>query len=426
MFLLLKTEACTLPIIQKDSNFQNNETGNLNDTPDYSRILNIYQRLINARGDFRYLVPKLYLKQEESHVASIDYNKSEIVLEKKAYDVCSKFGDAAIAFLLAHELTHYYEKHAYGKIFFASEIVDLNVSKNINSVQNQVLNETQADYLGGFLAYSAGFGLFEKGDSLIANLYQSYGLGENLDGYPSKSDRMVLSKRIAEKVKTLVDVFEMANLLSAIGKHHEAYLYYKYILNQYQSREIYNNLGVSAVMDAMTYFNKDSLKFSYVNEMDVQFRGSRDLANRKDSILKQAIFHFDAAISLDPDYSIAYLNKANAYALLNNLSKAKFYLEEEALPIVLKTKTNSKTLSDIHVLQGIIAAREGNNSLATTFFNKAIENNNQLGQINLDVLNNVPHEMVNVVRIPTFDDTISNMSLKAFTQKIKMLRQSVS
>jgi len=159
----------TLPILKPTTNVEYTDK-NLNHTKEYEHILKIYTKLVNSRGDFRYPIPALYLREEEAYVASINYNNLAITIEKKAYDVCQKFGDIGIAFLLAHELTHYYEKHAW-KSDFVYELGDLEIAKNLKETNDQIMNETQADYLGGFLAYSAGFGLFDNGKALIDSLY---------------------------------------------------------------------------------------------------------------------------------------------------------------------------------------------------------------------------------------------------------------
>ncbi|MBK9643234.1 MAG: hypothetical protein IPO72_18620 [Saprospiraceae bacterium] len=51
-------------------------------------------------------------------------------------------------------------------------------------------------------------------------------------------------KESASKLESLIDAFEMANMLNATGKfeRNQKY-YYKYILMHYQSREIYNNVS---------------------------------------------------------------------------------------------------------------------------------------------------------------------------------------
>ncbi|MBK9643250.1 MAG: hypothetical protein IPO72_18700 [Saprospiraceae bacterium] len=173
---------------------------------------------------------------------------------KKAYDACLPYGDAAIAFLLGHELTHYYEKHAW-RSGFAGNNNDLKASRSLKVDNNDMVsNEIEADYLGGFLAYSAGFGLFDKGGEIIKSVYKDYKMKDDIDGYPSLQDRVELSKRSASKLESLIDAFEMANMLNATGKFEEAKYYYKYILMHYQSREIYNNVGAANLYEMAQLF----------------------------------------------------------------------------------------------------------------------------------------------------------------------------
>ncbi|MBK6949033.1 MAG: tetratricopeptide repeat protein [Haliscomenobacter sp.] len=62
-------------------------------------------------------------------------------------------------------------------------------------------------------------------------------------------------------------------------------------------------------------------------QLDLESSGSRNLGliNPRDQMLSQAILHFDAAISMDPNYAPAYLNKACAYMLLGDAGRARFY-----------------------------------------------------------------------------------------------------
>lgn len=222
-------------------------------------------------------------------MAYIDYNTNEITLEKKAYDVCKKFGDKAIAFLLAHELTQYYEKHAWRNAF-ARQHANLDIGKNLKIIQDGIINETEADYFGGFLAYTAGYGLFTDAGKVISELDAAYGLKENITGYPSKSDRVELCDRSAEKLELLIDVFEMGNMLFSADMHSEAYYYYQYILNFYPSRELYNNQGTIAVMSAMKLMEPGELKYKYVSALDLNFEGSKDISK---SVTEQIADYLD-------------------------------------------------------------------------------------------------------------------------------------
>ncbi len=406
----------TLPLIDKGNAIVDfNE--NLNHTPAFDRIEKIYSNLVNARGDFRYPVPELFLLDQEAHAAYIDYATNHIILEKKAYDICDRYGDPAIAFLLGHELTHYYEKHAW-RSAYAKENNDLDIGKSLSEMVDGVANETEADYLGGFLAYTAGYGMFEKSDSIIQNLYKAYQLDEKMPGYPNLQDRMTLCKRSTEKLGLLVDAFDLGNNLAATGKFSLAYKVYAYILHYFQSRELYNNLGVFATINAMELFHPDSLKFKYVSELDIKFQGSRNtdvpIKTQINNILDQAIGHFNAAINLDPNYVPAYLNKANAYALKREWSKALYYLNEEALPkAIASPEKYKKTLEDIKILQAIIEFYSGNVDVAKTKL-ESMSNTNPLAKLNLSALNGEKINKSILKKVKNSSDQIDGMTLDSF------------
>lgn len=383
----------TLPMVRKPGMALRGAVGRI-DSAAYQRALGVYNRLVQARGDFRYPVPTFVMSAVEYQVASIDYKKLEITLEQKAYEVCASFGpentDAAIAFLLGHELTHYYEKHLWREGFVDTHN-DLAIGIQLDSLLDDVADETEADYLGGFLAYSAGYGVFEQNDEMIGRLYKTYQMPDDIVGYPTLSDRQALNRRSTEQLKQLVEVFDMANLLTAVGRYADAFEYYRYVLMQYQSREIYNNVGVVAVLDALQYFNESEMKFRLPLELDLESSGSKGdgMANIREKLLRQAILHFDAAISLDPDYAPAYLNKACAYLLLKDYARARFYAELEAKAAATRGQF-PKTTTDADILLGIIDAYEGKTDAARATFERAKAAGSALAEYNLDRLDGKP------------------------------------
>lgn len=359
----------------------------------FQRALRLYNILVNARGDRRYPVPELVMENTVHQVASINYDDLQIVLEEKAYDVCDAFGpdgDAALATLLAHELSHYYEKHAWRRGFVAN-FQDLDIAFHLDSLQDDAVHETQADYIGGFLTFSAGFGRFAKGAALIDSLYRAYGISEQIPGYPSLSDRKALSMRTSDRLGRLIDVFEMANLLTAAGKYDEAYVYYKFVLQEYQSREIYNNVGTTALLQAIAMQKPGEQPYHLPLELDLESALSRgeDTTGLPKHLLLEAIRHFDAAISLDPDYATAYLNKACAYLLLGDEPRALFYAGTEARQAAQRSNA-VKVEADIEILLGILAARRGDQASAQGFFEAAIQKGSTLAAINLDILHKKP------------------------------------
>ncbi|MBK9108765.1 MAG: hypothetical protein IPM92_10470 [Saprospiraceae bacterium] len=380
----------TLPLVQNNKASISRTSENTN-SPEYFAALQIFNRLVQARGDFRLPVPRFTMRNEDRNVAFINYSVPEVILETKAYKVCESFGehkDAAIAFLLGHELTHYYEKHSWRREFIY-DYRDLPIGKELADLSDDVVHETEADYIGGFLAYSAGFGLFDQASNLIHQLYKAYKLPDTINGYPSLQDRKILSQRSVEKLDHLVDVFETANLLHATGFFQQALQFYNYVLQQYSSRELYNNMGVTALMYARKFFTPSELKFKFFPELDlessVQTRGETADSMRI-KYLKQSILHFDAAISLDPDYAPAYFNKAIAFALLKDHESARFYAGKEALQRTSETKF-TKTKEDIRLLLATLDAIDGNIEKARIAMEELSEKGHTGALQNLEILN---------------------------------------
>ena len=353
----------------------------------------IYEHLVQARGDNRFNAPTFELVGTESNGAKIFYLDNRIILEEKAYNVCTQLGaDSinALATLLAHELTHFYEKHGWTSKF-SSSFAGLEIGDTLGKLSTKIINETQADYLGGFLAYSAGYDVFNKGGDFMAALYKTYDLKESVEGYPSLSDRRAMSRSSADKVEELAKVFDVANLMaitatSALEYQIAQYLY-EYILNDYQSRELYNNLGVLATYEALTYFPENEVKYQFPLQLELELksaRGGDGIIEKREALLLKAVNYFDYAIGLDAGYAPAYLNKACALTLLKDYGRARFYAETEA---AAKAGSDDKYMAgSVAVLLGIISGREGKTKEAEKYFDQAITLGSSLGEYNKKVL----------------------------------------
>lgn len=384
----------------------------------YEKALKVFDKLVEARGDYRLPVPRfVMLKGKGSgRAAFMDYERNEVQLDEQAYNVCieSGFDTAGLAFLIGHELTHYYEKHGW-RSSFVQEYSDLQIGVKLNKLTDKIANETEADYLGGFLAYSAGYGLFDKDSVLLQNIYKSYGWGPESENYPSLSDRQALIGKTNKKLERLIEVFEMANLLTAIGHYEEAYQYYRYVAIRYQSREIYNNMGVAKVLEAMKHFSTNELVYRYPVELDLSLvtdKGSGAGEVNRDTLLLQALLQFDAAISLDPNYAPAYLNKACAYALLGDTIRARFYAAQEARSIALKGNKYPKTAIDADILLGIIEAKSGSKDNAKKIFETAAANKSALADINLKILDEKPLPPAPSEKLGLKPETIDGLKMR--------------
>ncbi|MCB0560144.1 MAG: hypothetical protein H6573_29765 [Lewinellaceae bacterium] len=387
----------------------------------------VYEHLVAARGDNRFNAPTFELVGTESNGAKIYYLENRIILEEKAYNVCTQLGaDSinALATLLAHELTHFYEKHGWTSKF-SSSFAGLEIGDTLGKLSTKIINETQADYLGGFLAYSAGYDVFNKGAEFMADLYKTYDLKESVEGYPSLSDRRAMSRSSAEKVEELASVFDVANLMAITAnsalEYQMAQLLYEYILNDYQSRELYNNLGVLATYEALTYFSENEVKYRFPLQLELELksaRGGDGIIEKREALLLKAVHYFDYAIGMDASYAPAFLNKACALTLLKDYGRARFYAETEAM--AKAGSDDTYMAGSVAVLLGIIAGREGKTREAEKYFDNAIALGSSLGTYNRKVLRGEDTGREEVLSF-SLDQTeeIDGVDLLTFTRRPK-------
>jgi tetratricopeptide (TPR) repeat protein len=399
----------------------------------------IYKRLVEARGDRRFNPPKFKMDSNERFAAYLESDGLSIGLEEKIYDLCmglgEKEGEKAIAAILGHELTHFYEKHQW-RTGFVNSFEGLKVADKLREGDLLYLIdcETQADYLGNFLAYSAGFEVFYDLPKFYDLLYESYKLPDTLMGYPEKEDRKKLALMTLEKTRELVEVFDVANLLTAIGNYEDARAFYKHILVQYQGREIYNNMGILTVLSALSYFSPEERKYRIPLELDLNFgSSSRQGFVSKEKIrrdlLQEAINYFDNAISMDSKYASAYLNKACAYFMLggeDNLRRAKFYVDVEAREKIMLDSLNLSTTSHgVTILLALIAEKEGRLDHAKAML-ETIKSSSAIANYNLSVMNKKVVTKVQTQNGPEDEEIegIEHNQIISFTQnnrnKIKM------
>lgn len=377
----------------------------------------VYDALATARGDLRMSVPEFTMNSGEQYVAWMDPINKTIGIEEKAYDACMQLGaDSlnALAALLSHELTHYYEKHNWSRNF-AKDNQGLDSSDKIGALDEGVKQETQADYLGGFLALTAGYNIYGITAQLLPELYKTYALPDNLKNYPSLSDRVQMSENAAEQLKALQVVYETAQYLSLLEDFETAASYYGYILTNYAGREIINNAGVNQALAALKLFSAKEMPYVLPLEPDPNSRlyalkgQEQDRIRKRTLLLNEALQDFDRAAQLDPNYAPALLNKACCYTLLNAWDDAEYWLRK------YKKLPNANANSAM-VMAGIIAALQQDNDKAKDMLEKANTEGSPLANINLRVFSQVslvPPGKVGAAEIETINDIYLDDFLEA-------------
>ncbi len=349
----------------------------------------VFENLVRTRGDFRQKAPALVMNANRQNIAWMNPNAAAVGLEEKAYDVCRTFGSDslnALAILLAHELTHYYEKHDWNRSF-ANTNTDLSTTRFINSLDESIKQETQADYIGGFLAFSAGYNVYGIMPTLLPKLYEVYGLPDSLEGYPALADRIKMSQNASNQLLKLINVYETAGLLTVLEEYQAAATYYAYILQDFQSREVYNNIGTNLAMAALSYYNEVEMPFVLPFELD-QYARLNSLKSRqtdrlviRERMFKEALAQFERAITLDPAYYTAYVNLISTHVLAKSWDDASYWLRKAR-----KLDSVVAIEQELDLLDATMAALQGDSTTAISVLSRLAASNYPLGAVNLAIL----------------------------------------
>lgn len=382
----------------------------------------VYRKLLDARGDFRMPAPELVMNDGRLYVAWMNPKKEQVGLEEKAYDICTTFGaDSlnALAALLAHELIHYYEKHNWTR-HFSSTNDNTETAEQLAKLEEGLKLETQSDYLGGFLALSAGFHTYGIIPRLLPRIYEGYILPEEIPGYPSLSDRVAFAGNAMERLRELQLAFELANCLALVEAYEPASGYYNYILRDFQSRELYNNVGVLNALAALQYFSKEEMPYVLPLELDMKSRlsaGKRGFganAEKRAALLEAALEAFERAELLDKEYPAAWINKACVYLLQGQLEDARYWAgkaRRRSEQFGLSTEAG-----DAQVLQGIISAVEGREDEARTLIEPLAQAGYLAGRANLSILNKEPRRAEDILSFARGVERIDSLLLDDYLE----------
>lgn len=387
----------------------------------YEVAKGVYDQLINTQANFGQQTPDFVMNDGTNLIAWMDPHKVEIGMEEKAYDVCVSFGaDSlnALAALLAHEIIHYSEKHDWVRQF-AQQNDALPTSDSLRLQADQLEQETQADHLGGLLAFTAGFDTGEMNASFLQRAYEAYGYADKLAGYPPLGDRIAMAQNTRERLRRLQGVWQTANLLSIIEEYELAKTFYQFILRDYKSYEVFNNAGVNAAHAAMQLFEPGEWPYAMPFEMDgksrldkLKVRLPEEKSRKRKRLLAEAARYFQSASQISKAYLPAVINQVCVLMLQADW--------EEAEDLAMKAQRNSKRQknvkmqADAQITLGIIAAMQDRKEEAAEWFAAAAAGNPGLAEINLAVVNSIKPQS----SLPDFkvlgEEQIEDLSLEDF------------
>lgn len=295
----------------------------------------IFNKIIESIGDNSILTPSLEFSNEENSVAYMTIEG--ITIEQKVINLfCDKeYFKNSIAYILSHELAHYYLKHSWMSntgLGYASSIGEFIDEKKYSKEQRK-LSESQADLYAGFYGQISGYNTLEYAEKTLNEIYDSYSLPNELPGYPSYDERIEIINSKIKIANQLSNLFELGNVLLLSKKFIESSYCFEYILrNNFNSREIYNNLGLAYLLYGISISKPPINSLLFPISLDQQTRlkvnitRSANFTEKPDDMIKYALKQFKKSQLLDPKYKINKVNQIVAEFLLlpDNKSKIKF------------------------------------------------------------------------------------------------------
>jgi hypothetical protein len=301
----------------------------------------VYYNLNEAIGDGSHDIPTLVMSEKNKSVARYIPNGNKIEFEYLAYQICRKMGKDslnAVAFILSHELGHYYRDHKWlsdvGSSYAGTELGDKLELEKV-SLDTTIRIETEADEYSCFYSKMAGYSILNAAQ-FFDFLYAGYSFPDEMNRYPSLTQRKEIASTIEKQTSELYRLYDIASIMMLKGEYRCASILYKNILNKrFGSREIFNNIGVSYALEGLKYASDEFKDLAFPFSIDLSSRLSENLrgAEQTDSLKAASYFNrakemFEKSKKLDGHYLPAKINLAIVSALNNDFRFAYYLLGE--------------------------------------------------------------------------------------------------
>jgi len=343
----------------------------------YEVIWDVYETLARAIGRDVSTLPKIEISGSGMKVASFERFENIIKIDSKALDVCLKMEEdaqSAMAFLLGHELTH----------FFQEEIQSITFTGDSRFPPQRRLEQI-ADVHGAFFANLADFESYSVVPKLLERIYRAYHLEDkDLPNYPPLEERKNSGLLACRKAELYSNMLHLSHYLSATGRFAEAIRCYTYLLQTLPYPEIYQNLGAAQLRAAQRLRDPNqerAFRYPFVIDNRSLFRAPTGFS--REALIDSAIVNLRNGIGKKRSYAPALLNLACAYEMKNKRARAESVLN------TLKEKR--KAPIGRLMLRGIMAARDNNDPAARSAFERVNRQSKDrvmkaLAQQNIDIL----------------------------------------
>ncbi len=307
----------------------------------------ILKNLYKQFGDTRIELPHIEIVNSEDFVAAYYPGSNKIQIEEKAMQICASFGsdkEAAIAFIIGHELAHAFQDHLHddeNTSFIAYDKVATKCSKHI--LQKK---EHEADIFGAFGAYVAGYKIHRVFPAILNKIYDGYSLTDTkLVNYPPKEVRNQSAEKVKKQVDSLIVLFDAGTKLSLLGEYDLSAQCYENIIDSYKGSEVVNNAGVNYLLEAIhtPEYNIDPFVFPIEINTNTRLQKAKKTGDSKDlnpeemskriELIEKGQALFKQVLAQDQNNPSTVNNYAISLALLENYHEALGFLQTKRLNI---------------------------------------------------------------------------------------------
>ena len=360
-------------------------------------VYDVYNTMYNTMSQGQEIKPSLRISEDTNTIAAFTPIKNELIIGNEFIKLCRSFGkdsNNVVAYILGHELAHILLQQNDITAQVGSSFASSDYSKQLKRIKKTLrdtIQERQADEFASFYAHIAGYQTAELGSVILDSIYTHFSLNDNdLSRYPTLKERKKISLQASLRMETLKQVFDFANYASLMGNYSIAQKGYETILKEkFISSEIYNNLAVSHLNQALK--DIDTIQFPYTFPFELDFSSrlyttERSFETEFEAHLKTAIKYCDLALGKNQNYQKAWINKSLAYLLLDEKLDA-FYCIEKAQK--LKDSSNTKSLDWTKAIYQIVTSTNDKEKLFATENYNHFVNTTSFGSYNIEALDTV-------------------------------------
>ena len=312
----------------------------MSEFPELSRVKDIHRKLTGTIGSNKAQRSELFVIDTVGHPWAVALSDNSIVMTKGAIDRMYKdsnmeLGDARVAFVLGHELSHL----DTDDLFHHRAFVANHSGRQLKKSKSRMEEELRADLKGYTYATIAGYrtDLLIGGETDFFRTWLSQIAGTENSTHPDIETRRQFLEKGFNHILKSVPYYKYATALAHFGHYKDSQLLLEDHLNQVETQEAYNNLGYVHIQRARALMPPD-IAYRYWIPTLLEPGNKLDLRRTLfvESIPEQALDHLriaekmlNYAIDMDESNLTSYINLAAVYLYLpNKLHRAYAAIED--------------------------------------------------------------------------------------------------